>query len=123
MALTLETYEAVKFGTSDDALTAVPEIDAELRLRLGSISTEKLQEYDTKALGVLASAFGDKAGEVLEVLKKMPQFQLVRLHNYLTNGSIAVDGVDAAYREARDKIVAKATASLDEDTANSKETE
>lgn len=92
MALSFEGIQPVEFG----GRACTPKIDAEIKLRLSSIS-----DYDDKADDVLASAFPDDEKYVRKFLKdKMSTMDKQMLQAYLIGGPSALDMVQKQIDEA-----------------------
>lgn len=104
MALQLNKIESVKIGTVE----ALPQVDGELRLRIGGLKFGTTQEIE-EAREVLASAFGDQKAEILKELNdpKLPIFELQRLQAYLQGGDAAVAAYDNSFSRAVDKLIDK----------------
>lgn len=94
--LNLNTLEAVNFAGRE----CMPEINAELKLRLANI-----KNYDEESCAVLASAFPKDEGFVRDFLKKMTTVDIEILHAYLMGGATMVESIrkqlDGALGEAR----------------------
>lgn len=103
--LVLDQLEAVQFGKSENAFKSVPQVDSELRLRLGALSSEKLEARDENAMQLLASAFGTDAPVVRKELDRLPNLQLERLKAYLINGSTTTDVMDKTVDKLADEVV------------------
>lgn len=82
--LNLSTIEPVNFGGRE----CVPEIDAELKLRLSQIN-----KFDDKAYKVIASAFPNDEKYVLDFMKRMATIDIQKLQVYLIGGPTMVEAM------------------------------
>lgn len=101
MKLRVETIEPVEFG---DSLSVMPEVDNELKLRLGQLKFQTVEDID-EAIDVISSAFGKYSAEVKTFLVKnnVGLQGLVQLQTYLAGGADALK----MYRNQIEKMVDK----------------
>lgn len=89
MAFTTKTKQSVEI----DGVAYIPEITTELKMRLGNEMNFDTEENSKKSYKILAECFGDKKDEVLELLPKIPSFDLQLMRAYLLGGDRLVETV------------------------------
>lgn len=94
--LSLNTLEPVDFGGRE----CTPKLDTETKLRLSQIN-----QYNAKAIEVLASAFPDDEDYVEKFLGEMTTIDLQMLHAYLMGGQTMVETIRGQLGDAMSKAI------------------
>lgn len=99
MALSLNSLEPVNFKGRE----CMPKINAELRLRLTS-----LKNYNNETDKILASAFPDDEGFVLNFLENAPVIEKQILHAYLIGGEKAAEATMTSLQKSLENSITDA---------------
>lgn len=89
MAFKTKTTRSVEI----DGKAYIPEINTELRLRLGQINTNT-EEAVNEAYEVIASCFPDDKEEIKSLLPKISALDIQLMRAYLIGGDTALEAVE-----------------------------